>query len=426
MPSLWTFALVLPFLLLSIPFLQVIQYRFFSKRLPIFIDGYSEENLDEVREAFAKNFEVGWEREGASLVVYKEGKKVVDLWGGYADAASNRKWNQDTLTVVFSTTKAAAAICVAMLVERKKLDFDAPVAKYWPEFAKNGKEAITVQQLISHQSGLAYFDAVITEEMALNHTLMRKVIEEEKPKWKPGTAVGYQAFTSGWLIDQLIRSVEPRGVGQFFREEIAQKYEIDLHIGLPMEEYYRVAKITTPTMGERLDEVVDDYRVIRYAKFFLELMDKSSPISRTIGNPSWLEAIDRCTFHNPEYLRMEQAASLGVGNARALAKLFDLAFHGGLLSNEMVKRLKEPIIHDFDFIFQEQIPRGHGLFYFDIEGIHAFGHSGHGCQQVQYDPVNKLSFAYTSNGLKMGLAQYCRTLVRLQKAVYKAMKLKEF
>ncbi|VDM75447.1 unnamed protein product [Strongylus vulgaris] len=191
---------------------------------PLHFDGEVDSKYEAVRKAFEQNFIDESEREGASLAVYVKGRKVVDLWGGYADKESARIWKKDTMSVVFSTTKAVAAVCIALLFDRGRLRYDDLVSKHWPGFAKNGKENITIEMVMSHMSGLYYFDTPITEEMATNHNLMRKMIENEAPKFPPGTRLGYQALTYGWLVDQIIRHTDEkkRGIGQFLREEIAE------------------------------------------------------------------------------------------------------------------------------------------------------------------------------------------------------------
>ncbi|KHJ79459.1 beta-lactamase, partial [Oesophagostomum dentatum] len=183
---------------------------------------------------FSKNFEDGWERDGASLAVFINGTKVVDLWGGYADQQAARKWRQDTMTVTFSTTKAVAALCVALLVERGRLRYDELVSTYWPGFAKHGKANVTVQMALSHEAcaGLGYLDTPITEEIAADHNKIREILENEWPKWEPGRKNGYHAYTYGWIIDQIVRHADEkhRSVGQFLREEITGPHRTSLHL----------------------------------------------------------------------------------------------------------------------------------------------------------------------------------------------------
>ncbi|VDM68686.1 unnamed protein product [Strongylus vulgaris] len=229
------------------------------------------------------------------------------------------------MSVTFSTTKAVAAICVAMLVERGRLRYDDRVSTYWPGFARHGKENITVQMALSHEAGLGYLDTPITEEIAADHNKIREILENEEPKWEPGRKNGYHAYTFGWIVDQIVRHVDEkqRSIGQFLREEITGPNHIDYYIGLPFEEEYRVARVTVPSIWERLSEVLYDWRVSWYFLSLWKLV-RDTPLSRAVNNPSWLQAVSKCTLNNPDYHHLEQAAALGIGNARSLATIFDL------------------------------------------------------------------------------------------------------
>uniref|UniRef100_A0A914XPA8 Beta-lactamase-related domain-containing protein n=1 Tax=Plectus sambesii TaxID=2011161 RepID=A0A914XPA8_9BILA len=339
---------------LGLAFLLNLLVSRFSSILPSHFGGHVDEQFELVEATFRKNFFDGWERDGASFVVYHKGKKVVDLWGGYADTAALRKWEEDTISVAFSSTKAVAALCVALLVDRGQLKYDDLVTKHWPEFGKHGKENVTVQWLLSHMAGLAYIDEVITEQDALDHKRLARIFEEQVPNWPPGTATGYHALTYGWLVDQLIRRADPqkRGIGQFFRENIAKPNNIDFHIGLPKEQQYRVARLTLPSIMDTISEMMTDIRVVKFVASMVKILSDTplsrviknpswlkaqtsdirvvkfvasmvkilsdTPLSRVIKNPSWLKAVGIITFNNPDYHRMEQAAALGIGNARSL------------------------------------------------------------------------------------------------------------
>uniref|UniRef100_A0A0K0D1A1 Ribosomal_L7Ae domain-containing protein n=1 Tax=Angiostrongylus cantonensis TaxID=6313 RepID=A0A0K0D1A1_ANGCA len=365
-----------------------------NTRLPTHIDGSVQRGYEEVKKMFIRNFEDGWERDGASLAVFINGTKVVDLWGGYADHEAGRKWKQDTMSVTFSATKAVTAVCVAVLVERGRLRYDDLISIHWPGFAKNGKENITVQMALSHEAGLGYLDTPITEEIAADHNKMREILENETPKWEPGRKNGYHPYTFGWIVDQIVRHVDEkqRGIGQFLREEITGPYELTAL----QDNYWNSLKSNT-------------------------LIPLDTPLSRAVNNPSWLKAVDKCTMNNPEYHRLEQAAALGIGNARSLAALFDLVVSEKLIGQKVLKQLQHHYNNDTDLIFEDTIAKGHGFLYLPLHRAGTeflVGHTGHGCQQVAYDLKNKITIAYVSNGLKTGLYNLCRTYSRLQNSVY--------
>uniref|UniRef100_A0A914CM63 Beta-lactamase-related domain-containing protein n=1 Tax=Acrobeloides nanus TaxID=290746 RepID=A0A914CM63_9BILA len=191
------------------------------------IFGYCDPKFAKVENVFRKLFNDGWEFEGASFSAYHKGKLVVDLKGGYSDSSSNAKWKDNTRTMIFSSSKAVGAICMAIAVDRGYCKYEEKVSKYWPNFAKNGKENITILQIVNHQAGLPIFDVDISIEECKDPDFIAGAIENQTPLWEPGTKYGYHAITYGWLVDQIIRRVDPekRGIGQFFNEEIAQKYE---------------------------------------------------------------------------------------------------------------------------------------------------------------------------------------------------------
>jgi len=195
-----------------------------------------------VADAFADNFRNEGEI-GASICVFQAGRKVVDLWGGHADAARTRAWGPDTIVNVWSTTKGMMALCVARLVDQGLLANDRPVADYWPEFAANGKGAVTVAQLFSHQAGLCGPGRPLTEAELLDTDFVADLLAAMAPHWPVGTRSGYHALTIGPLGDGLFKRVVGKTVGQYFRDEIAGPLAVDFHIGLPIEEEGRVAEI---------------------------------------------------------------------------------------------------------------------------------------------------------------------------------------
>ena len=197
-----------------------------------------------LKTAFETNFKEHGEI-GASLCIYQHGEKVVDLWGGHADTARTRPWEKDTLVNVWSTTKGMMALCVARLADQGKLEMGRAVADYWPEFAANGKENVTVAQLFSHQAGLCGTDTSITKDQVLNTDLLGEMLAAQKPQWPVGESSGYHAFSIGPLADTLFKKVIGQTVGEYFRDEIALPHNIDFHIGLPESEDDRVAEMAS-------------------------------------------------------------------------------------------------------------------------------------------------------------------------------------
>src|SRR6516165_3332616 len=170
----------------------------------VLIEGTCDPRFARVREAFAENLEKRNEY-GAAVAVTVDGRAVVDLWGGYADKARTRPWTRDTLANVFSTTKGLTAICAHRLAAEGKLDFDAPVARYWPEFAQNGKEGITVRQLLNHSAGLHRFATIVDRSSrSLDWQYMADALARSAPSYRPGTSVGYHGLPFGWLVGEIV------------------------------------------------------------------------------------------------------------------------------------------------------------------------------------------------------------------------------
>jgi len=209
------------------------------------IHGHCGQHFSSVKEAFANNFRNGGDV-GASFAATIDGKFVVDIWAEYADVGRTRPWKRDTLACLYSTTKTMTALCALILVDRGQLDLDAPVARYWPEFAQAGKKDIPVKYLLSHQSGLAGIDEQIPVEALYDWERVVGLLAAQKPWWAPGTQCGYHALTQGYLVGEVIRRITNRTVGTFFREEIASPLQADCHIGLAQKHDSRVAEMIPP------------------------------------------------------------------------------------------------------------------------------------------------------------------------------------
>src|SRR5215207_9042605 len=198
------------------------------------IHGFVSSGYEAVREAFAENF-VRRREIGAACCVYHRGEKVVDLWGGVRNKATGEPWEEDTMALVYSATKGLAAMTLAVAHSRGWLDYDELVCTYWPEFARNRKEKITVRQLLAHQAGLFAFDEPVDKSVVADLDRLAEVMARQKPKWDPGTRQAYHALTLGFYEGELLRRVDPqhRSLGQFFQDEIASPLELDFYIRLP-------------------------------------------------------------------------------------------------------------------------------------------------------------------------------------------------
>jgi len=386
------------------------------------VEGTCDQRFELVRQEFERNFTERGEV-GASVCVTVEGRTVLDLWGGTADAASGRPWERDTLTHVWSNTKGATAICLHVLIDRGEIELDAPVSRYWPEFAAEGKRDVTVRQLASHQAGLAAVRTPLAAGAMYDWELMTGALAAETPFWEPGTRNGYHALTFGYLIGELVRRVSGRSLGTFFREEVAGPLGIDFWIGLPEPEEGRVAPVIPPAPDP--------------ATF--------GPFERlAFGDPASLPGL--IFMNSGGYMlpgecdsRAAHAAEMGaVGgmtNGRGLAGLYaPLANGGGSLVGEAgVARmggvasatgvdatLLVPTRFALGFVKavdNRALPLVNGSI---IWSEPAFGHTGMGGSMGFCDPEPRLSFGYamTAMGSGVGINERGQSLVD---AVYRSL-----
>ena len=276
------------------------------------IHGYCDPRFSAVKEVFAANFSSGADV-GASFAATIDGKFVIDLWAGYADAARTRPWERDTLACLYSTTKAMTALSALVLVDRGQLDLDAPVARYWPEFAQAGKEAIPVRYLLSHQSGLAWFDEPLPVEALFDWDRIVGLLAAQRPSWQPGTQSGYHALTMGYLVGEVIRRITHKTVGAFFREEIAGPLQADFHMGLAPQHDSRVAEMIPPPPRGPEDPRYRDPASLPETMQWKAMYPLMDPV-RVSNTRAWRAA--------------EIPASSGYGNARSLARIASVLARG--------------------------------------------------------------------------------------------------
>ncbi|MEY2432270.1 MAG: hypothetical protein QOC92_1995 [Acidimicrobiaceae bacterium] len=385
------------------------------------VDGLVEPGFEGVRDAFVRNF-AEHDEIGAGFSLHVEGRKVVDIWGGTADETTGRPYDEDTLQLVFSSTKGATASCVNLLVQRGLIDLDAPAATYWPEFAQSGKEAIPVRWLLCHKAGLPVVDKTLSLEEALGWTPIVEALEVQEPLWEPGTAHGYHAVTFGWLLGELIRRVDGRGLGQFFAEEIAGPLGLEFWIGLPDAEEPRVA----PIIGNLLPSGDD------VAPQLKELLDQFlGPESLLMRALTLTNTFDIGDWNTRAVHAAEIGAANGITNASSLSRMYagligplPEAPAAPLFTPEQIARVRERQTSGNDRVIFLETSFGLGYMLSSVfspfGGAGSFGHPGLGGSVGFADPDNHLAVGYVMNRLFQNLAADPRSRA-LIKASYNAV-----
>lgn len=368
------------------------------------VNGTVDPRFEPVRTAFRENFASRGEL-GAAVTVIVDGRTVVDLWGGLADRASQRAWTADTMAIIFSCTKAATALCAHMLVGRGRLDLDAPVTRYWPEFAQKGKERIPVRMLLNHQAALPAIDEPLPAEAMLDWDRMTTALAAQAPHWEPGTAHGYHAMTFGWLVGEIVRRVSGKSVGAFFREQVAGPLGLEFWIGLPAALESRVA---TERMPPPQNEITPLMRAI---------LDRGSLVSKAFTNPPGLLTARQV---NARALRAaEVPAANGIATARGLAGMYaPLACGGRSNGVELLDRgvLQEASAVEseggdrilllptrFSAGFMKTVDNRPGDSLVLGPNPEAFGHGGAGGSIGMADPVARVALGYVMNQMGEGV-----------------------
>lgn len=368
------------------------------------IHGFANPEYEAVREAFAENFTRRGEI-GAACCVYHRGEKVVDLWGGVRNKATGEPWERDTKALVYSATKGVAAMTLAVAHSRGWLNYDERVCKYWPEFAQNGKETITVRQLLAHQAGLFALDDPIDRALLGDLDRLADVLARQKPAWEPGTRQAYHAITLGFYESELLRRIDPkhRSLGQFFQEEIAMPLRLDFYIRLPESiPDAKLAPLVDPSRSELL-----------------------------FGFPFWMTLAifnPRSNFrrallgselaHDEQHIyprNLEIPAGGGVGTARALARAYSVFATGGKELDLRLETLQEltapavPATHGFyDECIKDEVEFSLGFIKpnrgFPFGTSNSFGFPGAGGSFGFADPDAQIGYGYIPNrkGVTMG------------------------
>jgi CubicO group peptidase (beta-lactamase class C family) len=293
------------------------------------ISGFCDPKFVAMKDILSRSIDSGDDL-GASVAVTINGKFVVDMWGGWADTEKKTPWNENTITNVWSTTKTMAAMCALVLFDRGLLDFDAPVAKYWPEFAANGKDKVLVRHIMSHTSGVSGWAQPVEFDDILDWNKSTAILAAQALWWEPGTASGYHAMNQGHLIGEVVRRITGKSLGTFFKEEIAGPLGADFHIGLDKSNFGRVSHVVPPPP----------------MPFDLDAMDPDSVAIKTFTGPLGADATNTWT---DKWKSAEVPAANGHGNAKSVARVQSILTSGGEVDG--VRLLSTSTI---DQIFKEQ------------------------------------------------------------------------
>ncbi|MFA5885289.1 MAG: serine hydrolase domain-containing protein [Acidimicrobiia bacterium] len=379
--------------------------------------GHADAGWGAVADAFARNFTEHGDV-GAACSVYADGRMVVDLWGGLADRDAAREWAEDTLCITFSTTKGITAVVCNRLIEQGRLDPDAPVAEYWPEFVANGKGAITVGDVLSHRAALAHCEGTFTLDEVMAVEPVVRALAAQAPNWEPGPH-GYHARTYGWLTGEIVRRVTGMSLGAWFAAELAAPLGLDFFVGLPEALEPRVARLYPPEADAALQVLIDQ-----------AMADPDTWMGKVMSGPAGLFRYD--DMWNTRALHAtEMPSSNGIGDARSLARLYaacvgEVATPSGgfrALADATVDRATTVRSEGTDLVLG--MPTAFGLGFTGTvmlppgAGPRAFGHAGAGGSLGFADRDAGIGFGYVMNQMQLGMTGDRRTAT-LVAAVYSA------
>ncbi len=352
------------------------------------IHGSCDPRFERVLEAFKSNFAAGAEV-GASVAVYHEGVKVVDLWGGFADSAKTKAWVEDTTVNMMSVAKGFVATAIAMLVDRGVLDYDAPVARYWPEFSAAGKGKIPLRYILDHRAGLPVLRPSGKRGLVYNWDGMTKALAEMAPLWVPGEEAGYHILSMGYLAGEVIRRMTGFMPGEFIRREITEPLGLDYNIGLRENEFSRVAEFIPAVEGTifKVEDLPED-ELLKYA---------------------WAELPEGEDFNSTDWMKAQVPGASGHGTARAVAKFYGCLAEGGslggvrLLSSGAIRVMSAEQHNMCEQVMKRSYHQGLGVLRNSPPispmgpNMEAFGHHGVGGSVGLCDPGARLGFAYAMN-----------------------------
>lgn len=348
--------------------------------------------FEPLKRAFLHNFSEHGET-GAACAVFHRGRCVLDIWAGHVDVSKSQAWSRDTIQLVFSAAKGVTTIALLTLVDEGTLDLDAPIARYWPEFGRHGKEQITVRQAMSHRAGLAALDAELTLEDIYAWQPVIEAIEEQRPNWPPGEFHGYHARTFGWILGEVLKRLTGVSVGTYLRERIAGPLGLDMWIGLPASELGRCARIIPPSSAIDVSE----------------LLGANSLTARVMNGPSGLFRYDEM-WNSVELLQAEMPSSNLVTDARSLARLYSAlsvpadAGSAPLVSAQTLKDACRERSEGPDKVILQETYFASGFMLpptlAPASKPSAFGLPGAGGSLGFADPEHEIAFGYVTNTMR--------------------------
>ena len=353
---------------------------------------------------------------GAAVSIWKNGKPLLDLHGGFRDSGHKQPWTADTLVLIWSATKGLGSACLLHALQEHDIAIEQRVAEFWPEFAQAGKDQITFAQLLSHQAGLAALDDKVD---VLDYAAVIRALEKQKPLWPTGTAHGYHARTFGFLLDELIRRIALTSAGEYWRNVFAGPLGLDIWIGLPEEQNHRVATMYAAKADGKATP----------AQFYRDLATPETVVRKAFTSPAGLHSVSAM---NSAAMRALHFVSFGgIGNASSLAKFYAMLANGGRLDGRQfftqttISWITTTLSSGVDRIFQIPTAFSAGFMKDPPETSRkifgpsslAFGHPGAGGGHVFADPENNLAFAYVMNQMEQSLLPNEKSL-RLVDAIY--------